>query len=138
MQRVGYFHCEECFEERLFVNWEPPYDPYACSCSTCGYQFGQGGYHVVERVVDLNDGRDGPPEHVLVAEPKPVLSVEVMRAGMLRLRREVARNIRESYGASSVFTRAQQRLDQGLAEEDPATRARLLNAPPIVPDRRKA
>ena len=139
MLRVGYYYCEECVEERLFVLWEPPWDLYACSCAECGYQFGDGGYRIVQRVVDARaDDPASPPLYQTVAEPEPVLSREVVIAGRRKLRANVAERVRELYGADSSFEAAQKRLDDGLATEDPELRARLLNAPPIVPDRRKA
>jgi hypothetical protein len=70
-------------------------------------------------------GSDGKIE--VTASPRPVLSPEVLRQGMLELQAENLKRLgADRFGEPVV--RAQHRLQQGLAETDRMKRAQLLGA----------
>jgi len=149
VRRVGYYFCEHCFETKLFVLWEPPWDDYAAVCVEChrhhggcedGEGWAEGGYTIRHVVVDLGVEEIGEANGQVEerAEVQPVITREQLLAGKAALQAEVAEQMRQTYGVASEFTKAYERLRQGLSSDDPAIRASLLNRPDPMRRGRKA
>jgi hypothetical protein len=119
MRRVGYWHCPDCAGKQLYVLYEPPWDEHSACCETCGHSFGY--------VADLVTTIDELGRVVVRSSPRPVLSAEVLAAGMREYREQVALELRRRHGGDHVY-RATVDLRRGLAEQDPQLRARLLNS----------
>lgn len=117
---MGYFECPRCVETTVYRLYEAPWDDNLGACEICGHQF---GYTTDMQAVD--DGHGGVRA---VTTVRPVLSQEVLEAGMRRYQDEVAAKYKARYGHPSDYPMAVRRLQQGLAEEDPKQRANLLNS----------
>lgn len=123
MKTVGYFYCGDCMEERIFVLYAPPWDANMASCDVCGFEFG----YLVEPVAHLVDEDGADPYVRVTAAPRPVLAPEVLEAGIRKYQTEVADELKRRYGGRA-YADGYARLDQGLATDDPAERARLLGS----------
>jgi hypothetical protein len=129
MRRIGYWHCPDCAGKQLYVLYEPPWDEHTASCEVCGHSFGYVA-HTETTIDEL--GRV-----IVRSYPRPVLSPEVLAAGLREYRDKVAAELKRRHGGDHVY-RATVDLHRGLAEQDPQTRARLLNstAPSLVHGKR--
>jgi len=136
MRRVGYYHCPRCVAERLYVLHEPPWDEHMGECDDCGHVY---GYIRAQEVITDEALATSRVEWRV----RPVLSDEVLRAGILELTRRTSDRFRRNYGGTYAEARQMQKaeaeLRAGLASEDPATRRQLLNSTaPSVMRRPKA
>jgi hypothetical protein len=115
---AGKWWCPCCSDKKVFVLWDEPWDENLAQCEACGYSF---GYAVqVSQRLDPH----GKPE--VVAAPRPVLSPEVLRAGMLELNAENMERLAARHGEPVVW--ATKKLKEGLAEPDRTKRAQMLGA----------
>ena len=118
---VGYLECPRCAGSQLFVLYEGHDENMAeCSGDGCGYQFGY--FESREMVTDPTTGAT-----VVGTVVRPQLDPAVLSASMAAYQGGVRDRLMARYGGLDV-ARARIRLAQGLAEEDPAKRAALLNS----------
>lgn len=122
MRKVAYLDCPICVGEQLFVLYEGR-DEHMSECRDCGYRYGYIDHEASTVVDEL-----GKP--VTTYAPRPVLSREVLEAGMLKLQTEVAESLIARYGVNYRARHASLvEHHAGMkATDDPGLRARLLRS----------
>lgn len=121
MRPVAYLDCPACIGEQLFVLYEPPWDEHMSACAECGHVYG----YTVDSITIVDDLARVTQHHTT----RPVLDRKVLEAGIRKFRSEIADGLKRRHGAAfGGLGRAYHQLDAGLATEDHAERARLLNS----------